>query len=287
MSVTHDIKSHLNKTGIFLEQKVHVSLDRHPKFVSRREHPFSSMNLINETVPEIIEGAIDVFAVANIKEDTLLCLCIECKKANPEQKHWVFEMRTTGSEIYPFVYYDNKIGELNYEKNIFFPSLNYPGMDHFDRAIQAFQFKTKSGALSRNMTEMAHHSLKQANQAVKAIAPSPNEVFKVLSSGPKNILFLPVVVTTANLWTTKYNPQDVSWKTGELKASKIGLESRDWVHFEFPLPVNLKLKDKDAKEYEKRPTFVVKANKFSTFVTGLVKDCERYILDFVGANNDS
>ena len=278
--VLANIKQHFNKTGSLLEQKIHIALDRHPKFVSKREHPYSSMNIINETIPQILEGTIDVFAVAKVSDDTSLCLCIECKKANPKQKHWVFELRTTGDEIYRFVYYDAKLKALNYEKNIFFPSLGYKGMEYFDKAIQVYQFKDLSGELSRDAQEMAYHSLKQANQAIKAFAPAEQEIFRLLRTHVTSILYLPVVVTTANLWTTEYKPEDVSWETGEVENDKLDLKGKNWVHYEFPLPVNLKLKGREDLEFEKRPTFVVKADKFPNFINNLLKDLPSYILDW-------
>lgn len=271
------IKEELNWTGSFLEQKIHVALDKHGKFVSRREHPYSAMNIINDTIPDIIEGTIDVFSAAKVSEDTALCLCVECKKADPKQKHWVFELRTSGEEIYPFDYYDSnpQVRGLNYQKNIFFDSLGYQGMKYFDKAIQAFEFQDVSGNLSRTQNERVYFALRQANQAIKAFAPEPKTVCELLGESPLNILYLGVVVTTANLWTTEYNPQDVSWSTGELAKDKLNLKEKDWVHYEFPLPVNLKL-----NKFEKRPTFVVKADKFSAFIEGLLKDLPRRILDW-------
>ncbi len=274
------IKEYLNKTGIFLERKIHTALDRHPQFVSRREYPYSSMNIVNETIPQVFEGTIDVFAVAKITNNTSLCMCIECKKSDPREKHWVFEVRTTGEEIYPFVYYDTNQNALNYEKNIFFPSLGYDGMKFFDKAIQTFQFNENTGSLSRTQSEMAYNSLKQANQALKAFAPAHKEIFKFLNSDPTNILFLPVVVTTANLLIADYKPEDVSWETGEVEGDKIELKSKDWVHYEFPLPVSLKVAGRGGLEFEKRPSFVVKADKFADFIEGLLKDIPRYILNW-------
>lgn len=274
------IKEYLNKTGVFLERKIHIALDGHPQFVSRREYPYSSMNIINGTIPQVFEGTIDAFAVARVNDNTSLCLCIECKKSDPREKHWVFEVRTTGEEIYPFVYYDAKQDALNYDKNIFFPSLGYHGMKFLDKAIQTFQFNESTGSLSRTQSEMAYHSLKQANQALKAYAPAHKEVFKFLSSEPTNILFLPVVVTTANLLIADYKPEDVSWETGEIEGNKVELKAKDWVHYEFPLPVNLKVASRGGIEFEKRPSFVVKADKFAVFIKGLLKDLPDYILDW-------
>lgn len=275
-----NVIENLNLTGTFLEQKVHVSLVKHPQFVSKREHPYSTVNVLNEQMKELIEGTIDIFAAAMVSKNLALCLCIECKKADPSRKHWVFELRTTGDEVYPFVFYDHSAEALNYKKNIFFDSLGYPGMKYFDKAIQAYQFHKVKGSLSKNQTENVYNAALSANKAVKAFAPAPHEVFKFLNLTEKvSVLYLPVVVTTANLWENKYHHQHVSWNTGEIGKENLKLVEKDWIHYEFPLSVNLRLPDKDRDELDKSPTFIVKANKFNKFVKMILKDLPNRIID--------
>lgn len=284
------IKEHLNKTGVFLEQKVFLALSSDPRFsFSRREHPYSLTTNVSEVSAtiRILDGTIDVFAVADVSKrgeistDTLLCLCIECKRSDPEQKNWVFDLRTRGDEIYRFVYYDVRQNALDCEKDIFFKSLGYDGMKFFDKAIHTFQLSEREGRLSRTQSEMAYHSLKQANQAVEAISSEPEKVFRLLGTDPANILFLPVVVTTANLrMISDDEPQDVSWETGKIEPDKLKLKDKDWVHYEFPLPASLKVSGRGGLELDKRPSFVVKADKFANFIEGLLKDLPDCILDW-------
>ena len=129
------ITDELNKTGLFLERIVFTSLLRHPEFKVRREEPYSGYT------SESFEGTIDVLAISKIHDGLLVCILIECKKADPQQKHWVFEQRDTEEEAtFPFEYYDAGKTDVNYKKNIFFPSLGYDGMKFFDKAIQSFSF---------------------------------------------------------------------------------------------------------------------------------------------------
>ena len=280
-NVMNKLIENLNFTGSFLEQKVHISLVKNPKFVSKREYPYSTVNVLNDQMKELIEGTIDILATTMVSGDTALCLCIECKKADPSVKHWVFELRTTGEEKYPFVYYDKDADNLNFKKNIFFDSLGYAGMQYFDKAIQAHQLHSEKGILSRNQGENVYNAALSANKAVKAFAPAEYKIFQLLNLQDKvNILFLPVVVTTANLWVSKYHHQHVSWDTGEVDPKSLRLEEKDWVHYEFPLSFNLKLADKDTDEPDKSPTFIVKANKFNRFVKHIINDLPRRVLDF-------
>lgn len=275
------IKEMLNNTGVFLENKVYTSLVRHPQFLARREEPYSQLGL----AAELIEGTIDVFAVAPLSKDNALCLLLECKKANPEQKHWVFERRPVEDEPlwYPFVFFDKSLGHVNYEKNIFFPSLGYDGMSSFDKAIQVFEFNERSGGLNRNSRERAYNAIRQANEALSGFNPNEDiqRVIELLPTADSiNILYLSIVITTANLWVMEYKPEDVEWGTGTLSIDELSLTSKGWIIYEFPLPTNFQIRGGNTGLQIKRPTFVVNAEKFGTFIDTLFKDCGRYILDF-------
>ena len=112
--VIRTITDELNKTGLFLETIVFTSLLRQPEFRVRREEPYSGFT------SEGFEGTIDVLAISKIHDGLLVCIPIECKKADPQQKHWVFEVRNTEEEpTFPFEYYEAGKQNANYAKNIF------------------------------------------------------------------------------------------------------------------------------------------------------------------------
>ncbi|MBI4037642.1 hypothetical protein HY382_01185 [Candidatus Curtissbacteria bacterium] len=268
------IKQGLNLTGTFLENKVFVILDQDPTIVTRREEPYSGHT------SESFEGTIDVFASSVVQKNVAVCFCIECKRANPEQKHWVFEKRVNDTEplYYPFDYLYEDIHKLNYEKNIFFPSLGYNGMKFFDKGIQVFEFKEVDGQLSRNQVEKAYNALLQANEAVSSFIEEPYRIRDLLKESKlPDILFLPIVVTTANLWVQDYKPENVDLKTGTVAESNINLEQKDWVHFEFPLPYSLRTRHVLGVGPVKRPTFIVNSEKISEFFPKLLADCRKYI----------
>jgi len=271
------IKDELNKQGLFLEKIVFTFLLEGGEFEVRREEPYSGCT------SESFEGTIDVLAVYKINDGLLACLPIECKKADPEQKCWVFERRETSEEpTFPFDYYESFGSKINYKKNIFFPSLGYHGMKFFDRAIQSFEFNEATGIIDRNSQKgrRPYYALKQSNEAVSSFIDERRERVCEIAGVEKNqvdILFIPLVVTTANLYTLDYKPKDIGWDGG-VPINKLNLEEKKWLHYEFPLPYSLRARNGGGLGPVKRPSFIVNANDFSTFISGIIKDCKRYIL---------
>jgi len=270
----------LNKTGLFLESIVFTSLLRHPEFEARREEPYVGYT------SEGFEGTIDVLAISKIHDGLLLCLPIECKKADPKQKHWVFEGRNSDEEpTFPFEYYEAGKQSFNYKKNIFFPTLGYNGMGYFDKAIQSFEFNETTGNINRD-THLGrpYDAMNQSNEAVSSFIDERRlRIFEIAGVGVNqtDILFIPTVITTADLSMLEYKPDDINWSSGQIPADKLKLIEKGWVHYEFPLPYSLRSRTNNGVGPVKRPSFIVNSDRFSDFITGLLKDCKRYILDLV------
>lgn len=268
----------LNKTGLFLESIVFTSLLRHPEFEARREEPYVGYT------SEGFEGTIDVLAISKIHDGLLLCLPIECKKADPKQKHWVFEGRNSNEEpTFHFEYYEAGKQNFNYNKNIFFPSLGYNGMEYFDKAIQSFEFNETTGNINRD-THLGrpYDAMNQSNEAVSSFIDERRlRIFEIAGVGVNqtDILFIPTVITTADLCMLEYKPDDIDWSSGQIPVDKLKLMGKGWVHYEFPLPYSLRSRTSSGIGPVKRPSFIVNSDRFSDFITGLLKDCKRYILD--------
>lgn len=273
MDKTQDaIKGGLNLTGVFLESKVFTSLLRSPDILARREEPFSGIT------SEPFEGTIDVLAASIIAPDTAVCMSIECKRANSQQKHWVFEKRDPKSEpsFYPFDYLSAS-GAIGYDKNVYFSDLGYDVYTKLDRAIQVFEFKEDSGTLSHTQIEKAYFAILQANKSTSSFIQEPERIQALLGFEQKpNILYLSIVVTTANLWVQAYSPVDVDWKSGTISTDKLNLIPKDWVHFEFPLSNHLQTRTGTGLGPVKRPSFIVNADKFGEFMPKLLADCKRW-----------
>lgn len=279
-TVLDSIRGRLNdSTGVFLEAKVFDVLSKNTQIRARREEPYVNLN-----TSELYEGQIDIFAASLVNESRAVCMNFECKRANPEQKFWVFEKRQVDSEpeYYPFDYRDAMKGSIDYNKNIFFPSLGYDGMKFFDKTIQGFEFNERTGALSKSTQDRMFNAFIQANEATSSFIEEYSRVNQILGMPETNlfILYLPVVVTTASIWIMDYKPELVDWKSGTINHADLGLTKKDWILHEFPLPYSLRTRYAEGVGPTKRPTFVVSAEKLTEFIPKLLADCKRYITDF-------
>ena len=276
--ITRNIKEELNRTGLFLENIVFISLLKNSSFRVRREEPYAGFT------SEGFEGTIDILAILKAESDLLVCLPIECKKADPEQKHWVFELRTTPEErTFPFDLYDFSKNNINYGKNIFFPTLGYNNMQPLDKAIQSFEFNEAIGKINRNLQQRPYLALKQSNEAVSSFLDERrSRIYEIagIERNKANILYIPLVVTTANLHILNYKPEDIDWNSGTIKTDKLDIKDKKWIHYEFPLPYHLRTRiDNNLKGLVKRPSFIVNSNNFLEFIKALTYDCKNYLLD--------
>ncbi len=277
--ITHsnNITTELNGTGLFLESVVYNLLIKNSEYKVLREEPYSGYT------SESFEGVIDILLVKLLQSaGRIICLTIECKKADPAQKKWVIERWIKPDESnYPFDYYEAGVNNFNFNKNIFFPSQGYGGMKFFDQGIQTFEFNESSGKLSRNQGERPYLALRQANEAISSFVDErKNRIYEILGVNFRqyDILFIPVVITTADLLLLDYDPEKIDLSRGEIDIKEVKLNPKDWVHYEFPLPYSLRTRAQGGLGPVKRPSFIVSAEKCEEFVTKLMKDSKSYVL---------
>ncbi|MDO8487763.1 MAG: hypothetical protein Q7S31_00415 [bacterium] len=284
--IYRDIYYQLNQAGTYLEDKVHSLLHQRSDTFAQREFPYSVVNTTNRLVNTVLEGIVDIYAIARTFNDgPLVCMSIECKKVNPAQKRWVFERRKTGDEEYPFLIWDvdPKVAGINYGVRAIFPSLGYGHTDQYEKAIQGFPTNYKGGLDQDHGDRRIYDALKQANQPLSAFAGDPRTyVFNQLMVNAHTCIFLPIVVTTAPLLLLDYHSEDVDIHTGEVPGGKTKLVERPWLHYEFPLPISFQFDSSRGVAPRKRPSFIVNANSFTNFVDMVIADVPRYILPLIG-----
>lgn len=100
-------------------------------------------------------------------------------------------------------------------------------------------------------------------RATEAFAREFRDRFQSGTERSSPYLFLPVVVTNAALYTSRYRPTEVSLETGEFAALPRETESASWTRFRkaFVSEGNRDLGD--------RSVFVVKATSFSDFLRAI------------------
>lgn len=271
------IITELNSTGVFFESVIYNLLRKNSTYKIFREEPYSG------STSESFEGVIDILlALLLPNTGRIVCLSLECKKADPAQKKWVIDRLVKPDEnSYPFDYYEAGVQNFNFNKNIFFPSLGYSGMPFFDRGIQTFEFNETTGKLSLNKGERPYLALKQTNEAISSFSLEKRErIYQIVGSNINqyDVLYIPVVVTTAELFLIEYDPEKIDLHKGEISTGDVELISKNWVQYDFPLPYSLRTRAQDRLGPVKRPSFIVTANKCEEFVEKLLKDSATYIL---------
>ncbi|MDP4038631.1 MAG: hypothetical protein Q8P54_01525, partial [bacterium] len=144
--VENKIKKELINTGIFLEGYTYKLFSQwnNAKFTTYREFPFH-----NKSGDFEIEGLIDVLALRGVErglagDNIELVLPIECKRADPVIKHWVFESfppQTDKNKQYFLISDGNKI---SYTNDYDFPKLGYSSVSDYENAINVFEFNQET-----------------------------------------------------------------------------------------------------------------------------------------------
>jgi hypothetical protein len=280
-TVSARVKDDLIGTGIFLERDTYQLFKDWKAgrvFTAYREYPYSY-----GTHPRFTDGTIDVLAETSIDNaDIVLILPVECKKADPELKHWVFEPhRPNGIRDMPYFLF-TKDGENWFTQGYNLPNLGYNTYGDFENCVNVFEFNEFNGTRNRSSDRAfrAYYAIKQPNEAVPGIV----EKIPSLSRQPAARNFIiPIVVTTANLWITQYDPQDISKATGKIDAAKLDLVQKDWLLYHYPLAFHEQTRGSLVGSTtngiirpDKRPTFVVNSVKLPDFVTNLIHDLDGY-----------
>ncbi|MFC1789488.1 hypothetical protein ACFLYY_00750 [Patescibacteria group bacterium] len=179
---------------------------------------------------------------------------IECKRSDPKIKDWIFDkgsgelraptfftkiFKETGKDFYGL---NNKIS-----RNGSIGKIGGKIIQNSDSFFQGIEIKSNMTGVNRNEHETIYKSLLQANHAMNALF-CKSKVYPLDIEGlhfPKDkfgkILFLPIVVTTANLHVAEYDPKNVDLDTGTIKKENISLsEPKPFIVFDFSLPDYLK-----------------------------------------------
>ncbi len=248
-------------------------------------------------------SSIDILALKNFSADDfsanrppkffdgLILFFIECKRADPKVKDWIFTKDPGGLKLPTFftktLIPANSPHGLYYEiaRNVCFPNLNYKRTADLDFCLQGTEFKSGLTDINRDKDEIIYKPLLQANHALNAIFrksaiyPPQIEGLNFPLKKTEKILFLPVVVTTANLYVANYNPKEVDSKTGKIEEKNISFgEPKPYITYEFPLPDYLKYSGKktyntferreieELLDIERSTTFIVNSEYWEKFL---------------------
>lgn len=223
------------------------------------------------------ESRLDIYAnfADRYNRSRQVDLFIECKKANPEFVDWVFfpkfegdyENRTVLIGITTTTIYENTpdivFGNSRVGWDI--PIADDARETRGDYKDVSKGIKTKSSNAS--ITE-ASYQVVLATHAIAEIEMSSKLEADDIGSP---VVFLPVIVTTANLFICEYDPADVSLDTGQIEIEKAKLQPIDKVIYRYPIPPHLQLElyggndskvTNSATGFSRRDILVMNSKKF-------------------------
>lgn len=268
------IEESLSYTGIFLERAVTELIKSVDGFIVTREFPYTV-----KANNKVLDGNVDVVAAKKV-DGFVLCLVIECKREYKNYKKWVLESDPdVDPKNFPLVYYENSeqgpLKKINYGKNLILPSLNYKRIEDYEHAIQVFEYNNSNSG-NTNTQDKSYNALLHVNEALTGIAQNPYRIRELIGNVP--ILFIPVVVTTAELLLADYDHSKISLASGTIDPSKIKLLSKNWAEYIFPLKESIKLQGFIDNSVgllpSKRITYIVNSASLETFIQGLSSDAK-------------
>ncbi|MCL5005945.1 MAG: hypothetical protein M1404_05375 [Acidobacteria bacterium] len=166
----------------------------------------------------------------------------ECKRAHPEYVFWVFSASSSTPAPRP-EFLMTMVAHLAHAPRkpvVQTHECQIVGSDpaHFvDMGLEVSHVKPTKGKSGR--TENIYAACTQVLTGVGGLA---NEQKKRMDpNAPQTYFYIPVVITSAELFVTRYNPNDVDLKTGDVPLEKADTQPVDWVIYDFPVPEPLQV----------------------------------------------
>jgi len=190
-----------------------------------------------------------------------LTLLIECKKNNPEFIEWIFfSSEPRRLNYFPCVETqsaESQLSDCKIQVNLLQASLDLPVADNARETRGTYQeYQNQRNKNKNNLREMtktsndaiskATHQIALATQAIVAEEVNLSEHVGRFNPEPNTLLdkhvFLPAVVTTANLFVCEFDDKDVDGSTGEIPYDKVRLTPSPYLVYRMSLPPHLQRK---------------------------------------------
>ena len=251
--VKEKILKQVNSTGFLLQERcLHdIRAMDDPdgyRFYADLEEPFTFPGSTEATKGD--PGAVDVRAVSYgiTPSHQPIVYIVECKRSLPGESYWVF---FTKKEQYESpIFYQYKIAppiadghslkwHPSTNTNISFPSLNIRMPVDFNLAYSGIELNEKFEGTNVTDGEKMNKPMRQVIRGT--LATTDNKQFREtvgrrIDSGFESILFMPVVVTTAQLYLADYQREHIDLSTGTIVTRKVEFRPVNVAAFQFPLP---------------------------------------------------
>ncbi|HET8631921.1 MAG TPA: hypothetical protein VFL91_31230 [Thermomicrobiales bacterium] len=231
------------------------------------------------------------------RDDTIVTLLIECKKNNPSFVNWIFFPKDSGASgsIYRIHEIENvPHGSPGWAVRSMIRSQLTTSLIASEARETRGSYKQFKGGdktkTSNTAVSEAAYQVALATQAIFAeeVSFSDAHMHQALTLSPsitpppyQRQVFLPLIVTTAHLFSCDYDPANISAATGELSYGDATLTEVPYLLFEYPLPrflhaapANLveALTTKRLESFMRMDILVVHSSALSQVLRALVAD---------------
>lgn len=269
----------LNVEGVYFQRRVADVLDDESWTVVAEEYPVAFPPGNGPMLGK--EGRLDIRAEKQFPGHVTV-LAVECKKADPDYKEWVFFRKDLGTVRAAAILRREKAGAIQ----------GSDGRDRWDiptliadlttgiicndaREVKAEYGKPDSWKTATKRIEDGCYQAAQATQAlVREIGIRQGLLLDRKMEPAMTTWVIPMVVTTANLLVCRFDPARVSLETGEIDWNNVSYDPRDAVALEYPLPTHLQMRPSDplalrpeeVHTFTKKHVFIVKATSLGAFL---------------------
>lgn len=248
------------------------------------------------------ESALDIRAEHNDWHKRLT-LIIECKKNNPEFVNWVFSPppspKHSNSLSVPVILNkslpDTPVGwevKTNLTR-VYLDSLQYA--DEARETKRAYQSTPSDKSKTKTSNAAVSEAAYQVALATQAIfleeienSSKRGKSANSTTTMPWNMqAIIPVIVTSAHLFTCTFDPRDVDPSTGEIPHDKAQLIEHPYLAFTYSLPRHLQYISEEAAKnlspaqldaYMRMQIMVVHSGKLNEFLELIVRNTDDFFL---------
>ena len=222
--------------------------------------------------------------------DTVVESLIECKKNNPDLSNWVFfKKREQYIPYFRYLYNDKNIRPGQSHASLTVKSISHIQLPITDdgREVRGDFQRNKKGDKTKTANNSIWDTAYQVTLAMQAIILEEARSFLINPLEGMKKLFIPIILTTANLMLATYDRQNVNPMNGKIEWDKVELEARDYLIYEYPVPSHLQYNPyvlsqlggiirpffndsiRQSEQTVRSPIIIVQSGKFQEFLESI------------------
>ncbi|MFA6485795.1 MAG: hypothetical protein WCT40_00280 [Candidatus Magasanikbacteria bacterium] len=282
MTLADLLTERINETGFPFQEECYQFIKDTKNFVTK-EYPYSFIG---------VDGSVDILTLKippldDFGDSFWPIMSIECKKSKPGIKNWCFIKTDRGGYgtkplfVVSIVSAESE-AKLSFSSELYsFDRLKFfnDKMVTIDEVVNfGFESNILAESLNRNQEEKIYKSLLQSVSGITYVEkkkfPNIPELRlnedkinglsrRTLPPSYPTIIFIPIVLTTSDLYVANFNPNNV--KDGEIDNGSVTWVQKNWVFYDFGLPDYLQ---QDELVY--RGVFIVNNKHFPVFYNTLM-----------------